>query len=83
MEAMQGINDDPLKKCPECDKNKLEKMLSAPAFHLKGTGWYATDFKNSGKKSEAKTESSSTSAEKEKPTAEKKVENNKKDKPKE
>lgn len=82
MEAMQGINDEPLKKCPECGKSKLEKMLSAPAFHLKGTGWYVTDFKNSGKKSETKTESSST-AEKEKPTVEKKVENNKKDKPKE
>jgi len=84
MEEMQGINDEPLKKCPECGKNKLEKMLSAPAFHLKGTGWYVTDFKNPGKKAETKAEPSTTSTEKEKSTttAEKKTAD-KKDKPKE
>jgi len=57
LEAIQGFNDEPLRKCPECKKAKLEKQISAPAFHLKGTGWYATDFKDSGKKavsSEAK-----------------------------
>ncbi len=52
LEAIQGFDDKPLTKCPECKKAKLEKLVSAPAFHLKGTGWYATDFKNSGKKSE-------------------------------
>lgn len=52
LEVIQGFNDEPLTKCPECKKTKLEKLISAPAFHLKGTGWYATDFKNSGKKSE-------------------------------
>jgi putative FmdB family regulatory protein len=52
-DELQGINDKPLTKCPSCHKPKLEKIVSAPAFQLKGTGWYATDFKNSGKKPEA------------------------------
>jgi putative FmdB family regulatory protein len=60
-EEIQGINDEPLKKCPECGKPKLEKLISAPAFHLKGTGWYVTDFKDKNKKSEMKkTETHST-----------------------
>lgn len=46
LEAIQGFNDAPLTECPECHKPDLNKLLSAPAFHLKGTGWYATDFKN-------------------------------------
>lgn len=50
LEAIQGFNDKPLLKCPSCGKSKLTKLMSAPSFHLKGTGWYATDFKNSGKK---------------------------------
>lgn len=50
LEAIQGFNDKPLKECPACGKAKLNKLMSAPSFHLKGTGWYATDFKNSGKK---------------------------------
>lgn len=49
LEAIQGFNDAPLKKCPECKKAKLAKLVSAPSFQLKGTGWYVTDFKNSGK----------------------------------
>jgi putative FmdB family regulatory protein len=48
-ETIQSFSDEPLVECPECHKAALEKLLSAPAFHLKGTGWYATDFKNSGK----------------------------------
>ena len=49
-EEIQGFNDQPLKKCPECGKLQLEKLISAPAFHLKGSGWYVTDFKDKGKK---------------------------------
>ena len=45
-DEIQQFSDLPLKKCPECGKNKLEKMISIPHFHLKGTGWYATDFKD-------------------------------------
>lgn len=52
MEAIQKFSDDPLTECPECKKPALQKMLTASAFHLKGNGWYATDFKDSGKKAE-------------------------------
>ena len=45
VEELQKISDAPLKKCPECGKNKLEKLVSAPSFRLSGTGWYETDFK--------------------------------------
>jgi predicted nucleic acid-binding Zn ribbon protein len=42
------MSDLPLEQCPVCGKNTLKKLMSAAAFHLKGTGWYETDF--SGKK---------------------------------
>ena len=45
VEVMQKISDAPLKKCPECGRNKLTKLVSAPVFRLKGGGWYETDFK--------------------------------------
>ena len=46
VEVMQKITDAPLKKCPECGKSKLTKLISAPVFRLKGGGWYETDFKS-------------------------------------
>jgi putative FmdB family regulatory protein len=46
MEAMQKVNDTPLKKCPECGKPALQRLMSAPVFRLKGSGWYETDFKS-------------------------------------
>ena len=49
-EAMQKISDPPLKKCPECGKAQLQKLISAPVFRLKGGGWYETDFKKDGDK---------------------------------
>ena len=45
LEAMQKINDPPLKKCPDCGKSQLTRLMSAPVFRLKGGGWYETDFK--------------------------------------
>ena len=50
LESLQKISDEPLKVCPNCDAPELAKQLTAAAFKLKGTGWYETDFKNSGKK---------------------------------
>ena len=47
-DALQKISDDPLTTCPACGKETLKKQLSAASFQLKGTGWYATDFKHSG-----------------------------------
>ena len=45
-EVLQKINDAPLKKCPTCGKKGLRKLMSAPVFRLKGSGWYETDFKS-------------------------------------
>jgi putative FmdB family regulatory protein len=46
LEALQKMNDEPLKTCPECGKDSLNKQISAAGFRLKGSGWYETDFKN-------------------------------------
>jgi putative FmdB family regulatory protein len=43
-EIFQKINDKPLTQCKEC-KGKLSKLISNCAFHLKGNGWYVTDYK--------------------------------------
>jgi putative FmdB family regulatory protein len=60
-EVLQKVSEPPLTECPACGKPALQKQLSAAGFQLKGSGWYATDFKGSGKKpvekkAEAKTE---------------------------
>lgn len=46
VEVMQKISDSPLKKCPECGRSTLKRLMSAPVFRLKGSGWYETDFKS-------------------------------------
>jgi len=46
LEAMQKVHDAPLKKCPECGRSALLRLMSAPVFRLKGAGWYETDFKS-------------------------------------
>lgn len=46
VEVMQKISDPPLRKCPECGKSQLTRLISAPVFRLKGAGWYETDFKS-------------------------------------
>ncbi|MCB1742947.1 MAG: zinc ribbon domain-containing protein [Gammaproteobacteria bacterium] len=48
-EFIQKFSEGPKRKCPSCGKSRLRKRVSAAAFHLKGTGWYETDFKNSKK----------------------------------
>ncbi len=53
-EFLQKVSDAPLTTCPQCGKPSLSKLVSAAGFHLKGSGWYATDFKNSGSKPAAK-----------------------------
>jgi putative FmdB family regulatory protein len=57
-EFLQKVSEPPLTKCPSCGKPALKKLLSAAGFQLKGSGWYATDFKSkpAEKKPEAKTE---------------------------
>lgn len=49
-EAIQKISDAPLSECPQCAKPQLKKQISAAGFQLKGSGWYATDFKGASKK---------------------------------
>jgi putative FmdB family regulatory protein len=44
-DALQKMSDDPLTECPDCGQAELKKLLSAPNFRLKGSGWYETDFK--------------------------------------
>jgi len=55
-EHLQKVSERPLTKCPACGKKTYKKQLTAAGFQLKGSGWYATDFKTTGKKSEKKTE---------------------------
>jgi len=55
-EHLQKVSEAPLTACPSCGKPTFKKMLSAAGFQLKGSGWYATDFKGSGKPAPAKTE---------------------------
>ena len=54
LESLQRLSDAPLLTCPACGKDALTKLVSAAGFQLKGSGWYATDFKNSGAKPPAK-----------------------------
>ena len=49
LDALQKMSDAPLSDCPECERPGLKKLVSAPHFRLKGSGWYETDFKNSGR----------------------------------
>jgi putative FmdB family regulatory protein len=53
-EFLQKMSDATLTTCPECKKETFSKMLSAAGFHLKGSGWYATDFKGGTKPKEEK-----------------------------
>jgi putative FmdB family regulatory protein len=58
-EHLQKVSDPVLKVCPACGKKSYRKMLSAAGFQLKGSGWYATDFKSKPaekKKTETKTD---------------------------
>ena len=45
---LQKLSDAPLTTCPSCGAEAFGKQLTAAGFQLKGSGWYATDFKGSG-----------------------------------
>ena len=49
LEALQGLSEPALMDCPACQGKTLQRLVSAAGFQLKGTGWYATDFRNAGK----------------------------------
>jgi putative FmdB family regulatory protein len=61
-EFLLKVSDAPLTECTKCGKPTFSKMVTAAGFQLKGSGWYATDFKNSGAKPAAKTSATSASA---------------------
>ena len=70
-EVIQKFADAPLSTCPTCGQN-VSKLLSAPAFHLKGSGWYLTDYARKGNgsgKSEGPGESKAAGAAESKPSA--------------
>ena len=54
MEAIQQLGAPALTDCPVCAKTDLRRLVSAAGFRLKGSGWYATDFKNNGSKDNSK-----------------------------
>ena len=64
-EAIQGIKQAPLRKCPTC-KSKVERQMSRGSFILKGSGWYATDYAK--KSTPSGTDSDSTSTTEKPPT---------------
>jgi predicted nucleic acid-binding Zn ribbon protein len=67
------MSDEPLKHCPSCGEPQLRKLLSAPRFRLKGSGWYETDFKDKNRRNIAGGDSSEPSGKsKDKATATKK-----------
>ena len=58
-DEMQKVSDAPLSVSPSCGKADYAKQVTAAGFALKGTGWYATDFKGGSKPTEAKPEAPS------------------------
>ena len=62
-DVLQKISDPALTECPACGKAAFSKQLTAAGFQLKGSGWYATDFKGgSTSAAPASTESASASS---------------------
>jgi len=62
-EFLRRMSDAPLTDCPKCGKRSFKKLVTAAGFQLKGTGWYATDFKGSGAKPVAKQDKSESKSE--------------------
>jgi putative FmdB family regulatory protein len=53
LEQLQKLSDAPLVDCPECGRPELRRLISASGFVLKGSGWYVTDFRDKGKKTDS------------------------------
>lgn len=69
-ERIQRFSDQLVQECPSCGKGPVHKLLSAPAFQFKGTGWYVTDYagksggnrEDGGAKPDAKGDAASSDA---------------------
>jgi putative FmdB family regulatory protein len=73
-EFLQKVSEDAIKSCPACGSEKFSKMVSAAGFQLKGSGWYATDFKKGSKpaaKADAKAKDETKSSDDAKPKEDK------------
>ena len=80
---LQKVSEKPLAVCPACGKRAYKKMLSAAGFQLKGSGWYATDFKTTGKKpAETKAEDKAETTKKKEAAADAKADSKPASKPK-
>src|ERR671916_29448 len=63
-ERFQSITADPIKRCPECGKAKVKRLLGTGAgFVFKGSGFYITDYRSEGYKEKAKAESGASGGE--------------------
>lgn len=60
-DALQKLSDAPLSECRKCGSSEVRKLLSAPAFRLKGSGWYETDFKSKNQRNIAKGDTAGSS----------------------
>jgi len=69
-EFLQKVSDPLRTECPECGKATFEKLVSAAGFHLKGTGWYVTDFRNKDKGAKPAAGNDAVSADKDSKPAE-------------
>jgi putative FmdB family regulatory protein len=65
-EALQNFSDKPLTRCRRCS-GRLHKLVSRSSFHLKGTGWYVTDYANRPKDGSAPSEKKTESVDSSKP----------------
>lgn len=65
MEVIQKFSDAPIETCQYCS-GKLNKLISQSSFHLKGSGWYVTDYANKPKKDNSQKETESKTPEKSK-----------------
>ena len=52
-DILQKMSDDALTQCPACGAQTYSKQVTAPAFALKGSGWYVTDFRGGNKPADA------------------------------
>ena len=71
LDALQKVSDDPLVHCPTCGEAALKKLMSAPRFRLKGSGWYETDFKDKNRRNIASGDSAKPSGDKSSETGKK------------
>jgi putative FmdB family regulatory protein len=53
-EKLQSFSDTTVPRCPQCQSERVQKRLSPPAVHFKGSGWYVTDSKKSVKNASSK-----------------------------